>query len=59
MKLRTAQGSVARASIPVIRITELMVKIKDAPKKDLARMSMDTLTLLADANDSIGFMQPK
>ena len=53
MKLQSVQSSVARASVPAIHIAEAMIEHKDVPKKDLVRMSMDTLTLLADVNDNI------
>ena len=53
LSLRAAQSSVARTCVPPLRMAEALLSNKETPKKDVMKMTMDTLTLLSEVNDTI------
>ena len=53
-RLRTAQGTVARACIPAVKIAETMMdRTQELSRKSTMSMALDTMTLLSDRNQVI------
>ena len=53
-RLRTAQGTVARACLPAVKIAEaVMDRTKEISRKSIMSMALDTLTLLSDTNQVV------
>ena len=53
-KLRAVQNGVARAAVPIVKIAEkVMDKSKPVDRKDIINLTLDSITLLANANGSV------
>jgi hypothetical protein len=53
MKLRAIQAGIARATVPAIRIADDLLKAENIPQQKLMDMSIDTVTILANANAAV------
>lgn len=56
-KLRAVQATIARATVPAVKIAGLCMQ-KDFDKKEILDMALDTVTMLSSANEGINQFRP-
>ena len=57
MKLRAIQAAISRATVPSVRIADALLKGENIEDQDLMNMSIDSVTILANANESVNQMR--